>query len=815
MQPSGNLHSAKIPSASTMSDLEYYVEAKNSQNTRIATLPSDFAVAGPYLLQAKTMLKQQLLALQDNTLEFAVGLSVEVPAGAISTNTELQVKPAQIPTLPVGLTDAGIALGLTMADGTTSFSDSINLTFSYTAEDISGLNESDLRVYYLDLGNVRLAGGEVNTDSNYLSVGVDHFTDFFVAAGQEMAPVQPVSLLPQQLDQPLRIQASMIDYVPIKSATLFYRITDNLDTTWQSLLMVRSEAGILEAMIPASFVTEEGIDYYVQGKDGEIVVQSNVLSLGTSTDTKVETLAIKPSNITFGAFPVKTPRTVTLLLRNNSSSPIDVTVSTSDLNEVLSFSSTQVSLSPFAVNGEISLLTIEIEAETTGFIDGSVKIENQALDLSVSVPVTGRVFYPDQNYLLVSSGPDNYLELPADIFDALDAATVEGWVRWQDFDGQANMFTFGDAQQGMQVTIDAKAQMLNFQVAKSVDQVYLVESAAVVSPETWYHVAATSGPNGMKLYLNGELVGTDDYTGSFSGIGKGSPNRIGPMKGQIDEFRVWRLQRTQRQVLTDMQRSLEAGPTGLLPEALLGYWNFDSWTTDDLTTNGHDGVLKGDASISESPFPSETAPIAWRVTMRLKKGLNMISLPLEPDSGWSTARNMAEQMGATVVVEYDPNQGQGKFVPYIPELMADTQDPGFPVVSGRGYIVNVLQDWTLQIRGQPWGERVSPDEIYAAGTPAAPSIAETAAWAFVINGSLIDDPEYYLPHRDMSPSRAIIRNLNSGEVMETVPINNNFHFVLADLTRSAVVQVGDTFEITVFNDEAEKVSGPHRWQVEA
>ena len=164
----------------------------------------------------------------------------------------------------------------------------------------------------------------------------------------------------------------------------------------------------------------------------------------------------------------------------------------------------------------------------------------------------------------------------------------------------------------------------------------------------------------------------------------------------------------------------------------------------------------------------------------------MVSLPLKPDSGWTTARNMAEQMGATVVVEYDPSQGQGKFVPYIPKLMADTQDQGFPVVSGRGYIVNVLQDQALQIRGQPWGKRVSPDEIYAAGMPAAPSMAETAAWAFVINGSLIDDPEYYLSHRDMAPSRAVIRNLNSGEVVETVPINNNFHLVLADLWRRSV-----------------------------
>ena len=120
------------------------------------------------------MLVESFNASLDNAIEFAVGLSVEIPAYAISQSTELQVRAATVPTLPTGLTDAGIALGLTMADGTTSFSDNIDLTFSYTADDILGLNESDLRVYYLDgSSKVRLAGGQVNACSERVGVVFD------------------------------------------------------------------------------------------------------------------------------------------------------------------------------------------------------------------------------------------------------------------------------------------------------------------------------------------------------------------------------------------------------------------------------------------------------------------------------------------------------------------------------------------------------------------------------------------------------------------------------------------------------------------
>ena len=44
------------------------------------------------------------------------------------------------------------------------------------------------------------------------------------------------------------------------------------------------------------------------------------------------------------------------------------------------------------------------------------------------------------------------------------------------------------------------------------------QSAGILRLDQWYHIAAVSGKAGIKLYLNGVLVGECAYTGSFSDI---------------------------------------------------------------------------------------------------------------------------------------------------------------------------------------------------------------------------------------------------------------------------------------------------------
>src|SRR6266542_2908799 len=63
----------------------------------------------------------------------------------------------------------------------------------------------------------------------------------------------------------------------------------------------------------------------------------------------------------------------------------------------------------------------------------------------------------------------------------------------------------------------------------------------------WGHVAAVTGKDGGKLYFNGTLVATNDYTGSLSELGR-TNNFLGradatatnAFRGELDEVRIWK-----------------------------------------------------------------------------------------------------------------------------------------------------------------------------------------------------------------------------------------------------------------------------------
>ncbi|HEY6839218.1 MAG TPA: caspase family protein [Geobacteraceae bacterium] len=78
---------------------------------------------------------------------------------------------------------------------------------------------------------------------------------------------------------------------------------------------------------------------------------------------------------------------------------------------------------------------------------------------------------------------------------------------------------------------------------------FTMNSGDVTVPlNTWTHVAATWGSAGAKLYINGELVGSDGNTGMpASGFGGNLMLRLGTHKeggARIDELRVSSVQRT-------------------------------------------------------------------------------------------------------------------------------------------------------------------------------------------------------------------------------------------------------------------------------
>ncbi len=114
-------------------------------------------------------------------------LVIVLPAGAISGDGTLSVTPSGNYQAPSG--DSKVIgskvydLVMTVASSTvTTFNDFVTLTFSYTDEEVSGIDEASLKIYYWDATTQAWVqvGGQVDTANNTITVNVAHFTQFAV-----------------------------------------------------------------------------------------------------------------------------------------------------------------------------------------------------------------------------------------------------------------------------------------------------------------------------------------------------------------------------------------------------------------------------------------------------------------------------------------------------------------------------------------------------------------------------------------------------------------------------------------------------------
>lgn len=124
--------------------------------------------------------------------------------------------------------------------------------------------------------------------------------------------------------------------------------------------------------------------------------------------------------------------------------------------------------------------------------------------------------------------------------------------------------------------------------------------------DAWYHISVTydSISHIKSIYANGieqsaDTMASDQVlnTDGSHTIGRYTAGESQYFNGQIDEVRIWNYARTQEEILVDMHSVL----TGT-EEGLVAYWNFDDGTANDVTSNGYNGTLMGDAVIIiESP----------------------------------------------------------------------------------------------------------------------------------------------------------------------------------------------------------------------
>ena len=153
---------------------------------------------------------------------------------------------------------------------------------------------------------------------------------------------------------------------------------------------------------------------------------------------------------------------------------------------------------------------------------------------------------------------------------------------------------------GLQASADGG---LDFFISEGENQIRPVLVPGAVRTNEWYHLAASAGADGMKLFLDGALIGTNRNAGGFGRIRNGAGFRLGRsivnvepfVDGQLAEVRVWKVARTEAQIREAMFRPL----TGKEP-GLAGLWNFEDGTAHDASPGGHHGELRGGARITSN-----------------------------------------------------------------------------------------------------------------------------------------------------------------------------------------------------------------------
>jgi signal transduction histidine kinase/ligand-binding sensor domain-containing protein/DNA-binding NarL/FixJ family response regulator len=224
------------------------------------------------------------------------------------------------------------------------------------------------------------------------------------------------------------------------------------------------------------------------------------------------------------------------------------------------------------------------------------------------------------NRVLELDGNGSYVELPANMFNDLEEATVEAWVKWGSFRSMSRLFDFGEAHQDMDIQNHGKDPSLCFEIFHTPErsQQASVEVPNALRTNQWVHVAAVSGKGGMRLYLNGALLATNDFTGSFAALKNSKHAYLGrsvwveagasdeDFHGQMDEIRVWRIARTEAQIRETMFQKL----AGNEPD-LTALWNFDDRTAFDASPAARHGKLMGNAKIVQAALPQEAEIQPW------------------------------------------------------------------------------------------------------------------------------------------------------------------------------------------------------------
>jgi len=128
--------------------------------------------------------------------------------------------------------------------------------------------------------------------------------------------------------------------------------------------------------------------------------------------------------------------------------------------------------------------------------------------------------------------------------------------------------------------------------------------------ETWYHVAATWGPSGMKIYLNGTLAGQNSFTG---GVHNYTTELVSTsawgfsFAGDIDELRIWNIARDSLAIVSTLNDTLGPVFYTTSDSGLIAYYRMDGFEDLGINSDGTDDLR--DLSLNSNHLDTDGNPI--------------------------------------------------------------------------------------------------------------------------------------------------------------------------------------------------------------
>ncbi len=217
------------------------------------------------------------------------------------------------------------------------------------------------------------------------------------------------------------------------------------------------------------------------------------------------------------------------------------------------------------------------------------------------------------NHALELRGSGAYAVLPVAPFAGLTNATIECWVRWDEFGPIRRVFNYGAPRRDVSLC-SRNDKGLGFVIGDERRGLQWIEVDGVLHLGEWHHVAATAGDSGMRLFLDGHPIGApNSYTGCFAAAASAGECFLGrsvtaadrdPLfKGLIDEFRVWDRQRTPEEIRASMFRRLDGREPGLVFAA-----GFEPGVAGDGARDDSEAVrLEGGARVIAQDLPAADA----------------------------------------------------------------------------------------------------------------------------------------------------------------------------------------------------------------